>query len=162
VYTHHIWRPQGGSSHGAGPWATDSQREISVRLKILARLAIILASLAVKFLFARLASLATKFVCETREKPVLLRNFFLRDSQEAILAKKFRSNAFRDSRCKISVCETHEKRVSLLILTRESRENLARILVLNSESRFSREFQKVILVSTQVHNKVRGSLTKSL
>ncbi len=23
VYTHHIWRPQGGSSHGAGPWATD-------------------------------------------------------------------------------------------------------------------------------------------
>jgi hypothetical protein len=22
VYTHHIWRPQGGSSHGAGPWAT--------------------------------------------------------------------------------------------------------------------------------------------
>ncbi len=23
VYIHHIWRPQGGSSHGAGPWATD-------------------------------------------------------------------------------------------------------------------------------------------
>jgi hypothetical protein len=23
VYTHHIWRPQGGSSHGAGTWATD-------------------------------------------------------------------------------------------------------------------------------------------
>ncbi len=23
VYTHHIWRPQGGSSHGAGPWASD-------------------------------------------------------------------------------------------------------------------------------------------
>jgi hypothetical protein len=23
VYTHHIWRPQGGSSHGAGPWATE-------------------------------------------------------------------------------------------------------------------------------------------
>jgi hypothetical protein len=24
VYTHHIWRPQGGSSHGAGPWATEA------------------------------------------------------------------------------------------------------------------------------------------
>ncbi len=56
--------------------------------------------------------------------------------------------AFRDSRYEISVCETHEKRVSLLILTRESRENLARILDLKSESRFSREFKKVILVST--------------
>jgi hypothetical protein len=32
----------------------------------------ILASLATKFLFARLASLATKFVCETREKLVFL------------------------------------------------------------------------------------------
>jgi hypothetical protein len=30
--------------------------------------------------FARLASLATKFVCETREKRVLLQNFFLLDS----------------------------------------------------------------------------------
>jgi hypothetical protein len=56
--------------------------------------------------------------------------------------------AFRDSRYEIFVCETHEKRVSQLILTRESRENLARILDLKSESRFLREFQKVILVST--------------
>jgi hypothetical protein len=32
----------------------------------------VLASLATKFLFARLASLATKFVCETRKKRVLL------------------------------------------------------------------------------------------
>ncbi len=44
------------------------------------KLVMILASLATKFLFARLASLATKFVCETREKRVLLQNFFLRDS----------------------------------------------------------------------------------
>jgi hypothetical protein len=33
-----------------------------------------------KFLFARLMSLATKFVCESRKKRVLLQNFFLRDS----------------------------------------------------------------------------------
>ncbi len=38
------------------------------------------ASLATKSLFARLASLTTKFVCETRKKRVLLLNFFLRDS----------------------------------------------------------------------------------
>jgi hypothetical protein len=55
------------------------------------KLVMILASLATKFLFARLASLATKFVwrlanlatkfiCETGEKRVLLRNFFLRVS----------------------------------------------------------------------------------
>ncbi len=82
-----------------------------------------------------LTSLATKFVCETREKRFLLRNFVAR-------------LAFRYSRYKISVCEIHKKRVSLLILTRKSRENLARILALKSESRFSRECQKVILVST--------------
>ncbi len=44
------------------------------------KLVMILASLATKFMFARLASLATKFVGETREKRVLLQNFFLRDS----------------------------------------------------------------------------------
>jgi hypothetical protein len=43
-------------------------------------LIMILASLATKFLFARLASPATKFVGETREKLVLLRNFSLWDS----------------------------------------------------------------------------------
>jgi hypothetical protein len=51
-----------------------------------------------------------------------------------------------NSRYEISICKTREKRVSLLILTRESHENLARILGLKSESRFSREFQKVLLV----------------
>ncbi len=40
----------------------------------------ILASLATKLLSARPASLAAKFVCKTREKQVLLQNFFLRDS----------------------------------------------------------------------------------
>jgi hypothetical protein len=55
------------------------------------KLVTIVASLATKFLFARLASLPTKFVCETRkscyeiclldlQESVLLRNFFLRDS----------------------------------------------------------------------------------
>ncbi len=44
------------------------------------KLIMILASLATNFLFARLASLATKFVCETNEKRFLLRNLFLRDS----------------------------------------------------------------------------------
>ncbi len=82
-----------------------------------------------------LASLATKFVCETREKRFLLRNFVAR-------------LAFRYSRYEISVCEIHKKRVSLLILTRKSSKNLARILGLKSESRFSQECQKVILLST--------------
>jgi hypothetical protein len=77
--------------------------------------------------------------CETRKKRFSLRNFVTR-------------LAFRNSRYEISVCETHEKWVSLLILTRESREHLARILGLKSESRFSREFQKVILVSTLIHD----------
>ncbi len=43
------------------------------------KLVMILASLAVKFLFARLSSLATKFFCETREKQVLVRKFFVED-----------------------------------------------------------------------------------
>jgi hypothetical protein len=68
----------------------NSQREISVRLKFFARFSqdsrdkitvvMIFASLAMKFLIARLANLATKFVCKTREKLVFLRNFFLRGS----------------------------------------------------------------------------------
>jgi hypothetical protein len=112
----------------------------------------ILASLATKFLFARLASLAMKFVCETRKKRVLLRNCSFCDARKKrfLLLNFVTRLAFRKSRYKISVCETHEKWVSLLISTRESRENLARILSLKSESCFSREFQKVILVSTLV------------
>ncbi len=59
----------------------NSQREISVRLKILvsslktpeSKLVMILASLAAKFLFQ-------KFVCETREKRVLLQKFLEQDS----------------------------------------------------------------------------------
>ncbi len=43
----------------------------------------------------------------------------------------------------------------LLILSCESRENLARILGLKRESRFLREFQKVILVSTLVRRHVK-------
>jgi hypothetical protein len=77
-------------------------------------------------------------VCETcksrckiclRDSRVLLQNF------SAILA-------ISKSCCKISFCKSREKRVSLLILTRESRKNLARILGLKSESCFSREFKK--------------------
>ncbi len=79
--------------------------------------------------------------CETRKKRFSIQNFVAR-------------LAFRVSCYKISVCETHEKRVSLLILTRESRENLARILGLKSESRFSQEFQKVILVSTLLYTEM--------
>jgi hypothetical protein len=75
--------------------------------------------------------------CKTRKKRFSLRNFVAR-------------LASRKSHYKISVCETHKKRVSQLILTCESHKNLARILGLESESRFSREFQKVILVSTLV------------
>ncbi len=87
------------------------------------KLVIILASLAMKVLFARLASLATNLAarlrrsescyeisfCETCKKRFSLRNFVAR-------------LAFCDSHYEISVCETHEKRVSLLILTRESLE----------------------------------------
>jgi hypothetical protein len=85
-------------------------------------------------------------VCETRESRY---EFCLRD---AILATKFFSVRLirSGSRYEISVCDTHEKQVLKLILTRESRENLARTLGLKSESRFLREFQKVILGSTLV------------
>ncbi len=116
------------------------------------KLVMILARVSLRNLSARLArsgSYCEISFCETRKKRFLLRNFVTR-------------LAFHDSRYKISVYETHEKRVSLLNLTHESRKNLARILGLNSESRFSREFQKVILVSTLVQDRVRGGLTKSL
>jgi hypothetical protein len=103
------------------------------------KLVMILASLTTEFLFARLGSLAMKFVCETREKLFSLWNFVER-------------LAFRDSRYEISVCETHEKWVLLVILTCESRKNLARILGLNSASPFLREFQKDILVSTLLNS----------
>ncbi len=93
-------------------------------------------------------------VCETLKKRVLLPNLSAR------LARS-------ESRYKISVCETRNKRVLLQNLsarlarsesryeisvceTRESRENLPRMLGLKSESRFSREFQKVILMSTLI------------
>jgi hypothetical protein len=64
--------------------------------------------------------------------------------------------ASRNSHNKISVCETREKQVSLLILTSKSPENLTRILGLESESCFSREFQKVILVSTLIVRKAES------
>jgi hypothetical protein len=64
----------------------------------------ILASLPMKFLFAILASLATKFVCKTQGKRVLLQNF--------LSVRLVRS----DSCYEISVCET-----------RKSHKNLARI-----------------------------------
>jgi hypothetical protein len=54
-------------------------------------------------------------VCKTRKKRVLLQN---------LSARLVRSK----SRYEISVCETREERVWLLVLTPESRENLARIL----------------------------------
>jgi hypothetical protein len=76
--------------------------------------------------------------CETHKEQFSLWNFIARLTS-------------RESRYKISVCETREKRFSLLILTLESHENLARILGLKSESRFSLEFQKVILVSTLLY-----------
>jgi hypothetical protein len=77
---------------------------------------------------------------------------------------RFSLLASRDSRYRISVCKTREKQVSLLILTGDSRENLARILGLKSESRFSREFQKVILVSTLIidHTRRGGKMSSLL
>ncbi len=90
------------------------------------KLVMILASIATKFLFARLARSESCYeisFCKTSKKRFSLQNFVAR-------------LAFRDSHYEISVCETHEKRVSLLILTRESRENLARISGLKSESLF--------------------------
>jgi hypothetical protein len=74
-------------------------------------------------------------VCNTHKKRVSLQN---------LSARLVRS----ESCFEISICETCEERVSLLILTCESRKNLMRILGLKSESRFSRECQKVILMST--------------
>jgi hypothetical protein len=110
------------------------------------KLVLILASLATKFLFARLASLVTKFVSETREKRVLLQNFFLRDSLFATLATKFLSVRLTrsesptnfDSRVLQKSCENFgsKKRVSL-----------------------SREFQKVILESTLVRTCLHPSPT---
>ncbi len=87
-------------------------------------------------------------VWETHESRKFARS--LASSREASLATKFLSARLVRSnfRYEISVSETREKRVALLILTRESGENLARILGLKSESRLSREFQKGILVST--------------
>jgi hypothetical protein len=76
---------------------------------------------------------------ESRKK-----QFSLRNLREASLTTNFDSRVSRKSRENFG----SKKRVSLLILTRESHENLARIFCLKSESRFSREFQKVILVST--------------
>ncbi len=55
-------------------FSQDSRKTLEVKLVM------ILSSLPTKFLFARLASLATKFFCETRKQRVLLRNFFLRNS----------------------------------------------------------------------------------
>jgi hypothetical protein len=109
----------------------NSQRKISVRLKILARFS---------------QDSRVKISNDSRYE------ICLRDSREASLATKFLFARLvrNDSRYEISVWKSHEKRFSLLILTRESRENLARILGLESESRFSREFQKVILMSTLV------------
>ncbi len=78
--------------------------------------------------------------CETRKKRFSLQN----------IVAKLASRNSHNSHNKISVCETREKRVSLLILTSESPENLTRILGLESESCFSREFQKMILVSTLI------------
>ncbi len=137
----------------------NSQREFSVRLKFLERFS---QDSRDKISNDSRESRCEISVCETCESRY---EICLRDPRETSLSTKFLSArlvrsvslrnfvarlAFCDSRCEISVCETHEKRVSLLILTRESRENLARILDLKSESRFSREFQKVILVPTLV------------
>jgi ferredoxin-thioredoxin reductase catalytic subunit len=106
------------------------------------KLVMILASLATKFLFARLASLATKLVCEPRSESCY-KNSFCKTCKKRFLLWNFVARLARSESCyEISVCET------LLILTHESCENLARILGLKSESRFSQEFQKVILVST--------------
>ncbi len=99
--------------------------------------------------------------CESRYEfslRVLLRNFFCKTCYEIsfcetrkkwfTLQNSVARLASRKSRYKISVCETHKKWVSLLILTRQSHETLARILGLKSKFCFSREFQKVTLVST--------------
>ncbi len=73
-----------------------------------------------------LRSLATKFVCETREKLVLLRSSFCETRKKQFSLRNFIARLVsHESRYKICVCETHEKQISLLILTRESHENLA-------------------------------------
>jgi hypothetical protein len=113
------------------------------------------ASLATKFLFGdswvSLQNLSGRlarskycykiYVCETYESCYKI---CLRDSREASLATKFLSArpVRSDSRYEISICETREQQVLLLILTREPHKNLARILGLKSESRFSREISK--------------------
>ncbi len=97
-------------------------------------------------LSARLARSESSYeisFCETRKKRFSLRNFVAR-------------LASRDSHNKISVWETRKKQVDLPILARESRKNLMRILGLKSESWFSREFQKVILVSTLSMRKAKS------
>jgi hypothetical protein len=100
-------------------------------------------------LSARLASLAMKFVCETCESCYKIS--FCETSKKRFLLRNFVARL--DSHNKISGCETREKLVLLLIWTHESHKNLARILVLKSESCFSREFQKVILMSTLIVKK---------
>jgi hypothetical protein len=64
------------------------------------KLLMILASLSTKFLFARLANLATKFICKTRESCY---EICLQDLQEVSLGMKFLSARLvrSDSRYKI-------------------------------------------------------------
>jgi hypothetical protein len=111
-----------------------------------------------------LASLATKNFC-LEDSQVLLQNLsvilarsescykisFCETGKKRFFPRNFVARlASRESRYEISVCETLGKQNLILILTREFHGNLARILGLKSESRFSREFQKVILVSTLI------------
>jgi hypothetical protein len=89
-----------------------------------------------------------KYQCESREKGKM--RYIVKLVSLAICeSRNLSARLARIESCfEISVCETCEERVSLLILTFEPRKNLARILGLKSESRFSRECQKVILMST--------------
>jgi hypothetical protein len=72
------------------------------------KLVMILESLATKFLFARLTNLAAKFVCKTREKHSCYKISFCKTRKKWFSLQNFVARlTFRDSRYKISVCETH-------------------------------------------------------
>ncbi len=135
---------QASKSHEKG------QKQYIVKLASLTilKLVLILASLATKFLFARLVRSESCYkisVCKTHKKWVIVRNLPVR--------------LVRIESCyEISVCKTREKWVSLLILTCKSRKNFGSK---KSESRFSREFQKVILVSTLRERRPLATTIKS-
>ncbi len=121
----------------------NSQREISIRLKILARFsqdyrATRLASLATKFLLqdSQEAIFATKFRSKTPFLRFSLQNFYLWDLQEASLATNFDSPVSRKSRENFG----SKKRVSLLarISKSDSRVNpIVEVLIIRGREKMN-------------------------